>query len=56
MKFNEQKRNLILLHENQTELLITFKHDGSERKEKSRKNYRYLLGGGEGEGGKAIER
>jgi hypothetical protein len=37
MKFNEQKRNLILLHENQTELLITFKHGGSEPKEKSRK-------------------
>lgn len=38
MKFNEQKRNLILLHENQTELLITFKHGGSEEgKEKSRK-------------------
>jgi hypothetical protein len=32
-----KKRNLILLHENQTRLLITFKHDGSESKEESRK-------------------
>lgn len=32
-----KKRNLILLHENQTKLLITFKHGESKMKEKSRK-------------------
>ena len=52
MKFNEQKRNSILLHENQTELLITFKHGGSESKEKSRKIIDICWVGG----GKAIER
>lgn len=32
VKFNEQKFNLILLHENQTKLLITLKHGGSRRR------------------------
>lgn len=53
MKFNEQNRNSILLHENQTELLITFKHGGSESKEKSRKIIDIICWEG---GGKAIER